>query len=241
MTGSAAKSAEDSVRTFFTDCAARTAAAPDNCPQRVNDFQASNVHWSLVGDPSAGIRFESARQGQGQGLQVVAVGHWLMTVAYDGTYPDGTRHRYDGGAYALALTWDGQKFGAAQSGGFAADPKPLIRPAAATDDVVKAAVAQAFQACAKVTSSGGSPDCPQSHFAYMATNSAWSLNGDPLAGATVGFDEQTGILTVDGSYSMTFSYDSPFSGHQTDVQQGNYKAYVLWDGQKPECLYISAR
>jgi hypothetical protein len=49
-------------------------------------------------------------------------------------------------------------------------------------------------------------DCPQKRSAADPSNVSWQLSGDPLSLATVSFDQESGMVTVQGNFNMTAKY-----------------------------------
>jgi hypothetical protein len=82
-------------------------------------------------------------------------------------------------------------------------------------------------------------DCPQRAPDAGLSNVRWTLNGDPIAGATVTFDPNSGILTVHGNFNMSVSYywlgSHPKSGRSYITA---YDAHLLWDGQNLQVVNI---
>lgn len=240
LTAQANTAAKNAVNAYFTNCAARSSALPSGCPQAAADWTPINVHWTLIGDPSSQMEVDvEANPGSSQASavpQVVAHGHYLMTVVFDGT--GGTKHRFSGGTYALALNWDGSQFAASEAQAFHQPTRPLVRPSV-SDDVVKSAVADAFAACARIKAVSGAPNCPMDFASIdVISNPQWELVGDQLQGANLGFDEATGVLTVTGSYKMKLSYSTESSAANSANSEGNYIAYVVWDGKNATAAYI---
>jgi hypothetical protein len=59
----------------------------------------------------------------------------------------------------------------------------------------------------------------------------WTLGGDPLASATVTFDQKTGAFTVHCSFSMSASYDWLGNAENAPSAYPAYDALLCWDGQ----------
>jgi hypothetical protein len=95
----------------------------------------------------------------------------------------------------------------------------------------KAAVAKALQSCVAATVLRPS-GCPQSYTIDTATSGpAWTLVGEPTAGATVGLND-TSTLQVAGQYLMRLSYGSEVKHRQRNILLGGpYTAALGWDGQ----------
>ena len=231
LTSTASAAIKKSIGDFFATCVAATVASPNGCPQ--SSFESgSGYAWKLVGDPAAtlGLSLDSSNK-------VHAVGHYLMLDTFNGTFPNGVRHRVEGGPYEAVMAWTGssmnidtvsQTFNATQ----------LTAPAGVTAADVSAAVSAAFQACTTAPADG-SPDCPQDDFVFDASNFHWTLKGDPLAGASVSFDADKGFWKVTGNYTFHDSYDESYLGHQESDRSGTYSAYAIYNGTKVVAVYIS--
>jgi hypothetical protein len=106
----------------------------------------------------------------------------------------------------------------------------LQRPAGASDQTAKDIVSKALTQCAGLQLQIP-PDCPQQIIAAGAYNVRWTLSGDPLASATVTFDQKTGVFTVHGSFSMSASYDWLGNAENAPSAYAAYDALLCWDGQ----------
>jgi hypothetical protein len=113
----------------------------------------------------------------------------------------------------------------------------LQRPAGATDQAVKDLVSQGLARCAKSTTAV-TPDCPQELVDYQPYNINWSMSADPLAGATISFDSNTGFITVRGNDTMTASYLTGGIAKSGASFTRSYVAYLLWDGQGVQLVTI---
>jgi hypothetical protein len=71
------------------------------------------------------------------------------------------------------------------------------------------------------------------------SNVSWSLSGDPLSAATVSFDPQSGLYTVQGNFNMTTQYYVQGYPYSRPSYTTTYKAYLLWDGQALRLITIS--
>jgi hypothetical protein len=138
-----------------------------------------------------------------------------------------------GGGYSAVLSQSGSVFNVESLSGSTSAP-PLTRPVAATDSAVLLAVQTALAAC--ITSTQPNPDnCPEGLSVGLASPSTavhWSWDSDPMAGAKVAFDGQTGILSVTGSYAASGAYDQSLLGtasSRTSRSSGTYEAQVIYD------------
>ena len=216
---------------LFAKCAAATVASPVGCPQSSSE-SGTGFTWALVGDPAASVALSVDSSSK-----VHAIGHYLMLDTFGGTFPNGVRHRIESGAYEAVMDWSGSSMNIASVSPVPKAP-PLNPPASVMEVDVKAAVASAFQACTAVPVDG-SPDCPQSDYAFAASDFRWTIKGDPLVGSTVSFDADHGFWKVVGTYTFHDSYDTSSAGHQEHDLTGTYVAYAIYDGAKVVTIYVS--
>ena len=222
------RAASSAVSDFFARCAAATVASPPGCPQSSPDT-GTDFRWVLVGDPSSSLAFSLGASGT-----LRATGHYLMLDSFGGTFPNGVRHRVQGGPFEALLKWEG---GAMKVQRVTTATAPhLTPPSAVSDAALKSTVAEAFRNCVTAPPDGA-PDCPQFDFAPSATNFKWTINGDPLADSTVTYDGDRGVWQVMGNYSFHDSFDLA-SGHEEHDVNGTYFAYVVYDGSKLIPVYI---
>jgi hypothetical protein len=106
----------------------------------------------------------------------------------------------------------------------------LQRPAGASDQTAKDLVSKAFTLCAGLQLQTP-PDCPQRIIAAGVSNVRWTLSGDPLAGATVTFDQKSGVFTVHGQFAMSASYDWLGNAESASSFYPAYDALLCWNGQ----------
>jgi hypothetical protein len=219
------------VKAFFATCAAKTDLRPDGCPQTYDNAFADSVQWQLVGDPTQAMSI-----GFDDKLQPTASSRYQMIVAYREPGVTGTSHDIAAGGYSAVLVL-GQTDLVVASISASNSAPALQRPSSVTDQAVKTVVSKAFGACAQ-SKATAQADCPQQLVRAIADNVRWTLNGDPLASATVTFDTQTGVFKVHGDFSMTASFQ--INGYSTsgDSATITYDAYVLWDGQSLQLVTI---
>jgi hypothetical protein len=156
----------------------------------------------------------------------------------DATYTAGgvSQLAYSSGVAQATMTWSGTEFehvGLAD-GSVAGHLERgvtlpgFVRPAGAVDLAVLGAVHDVFANCTAPTSRTG---CPAGGILDTPTAAQSTLAGDPTTGATVGFDRLTGLLVVNGSYSMTTSDGTTVSGP--------YTALLFFDGLTLQTLSVS--
>lgn len=222
------RAVDKAVADFFAKCAAATVASPQGCPQSSADT-GTDFKWALVGDPSASLTLSINGSGN-----IHATGHYLMLDTFSGTFPNGVRHRVQGGPFEAVIEWNGGTMKVQRV--TAAKAPRLAAPQAVTNPAIKSVVATAFKGCTAAPADGA-PDCPQFDFAPGASNFRWSINGDPLTDTTVTFDSDRGVWQVLGNYSFHDSFDLA-SGRQEHDVNGTYFAYVIYDGSKVVAVYI---
>jgi hypothetical protein len=169
-------------------------------------------------------------------LQPFASGRYQMVIAYQEAGISGTSHDLVAGGYRATLVLAPTDVAVASISASTSAPA-LQRPASVTDQAVRDAVSKAFAKCAQALAMAQA-DCPQLIFRVLADHVRWTLNGDPLASATVSFDSNTGAFRVRGNFSMTASYQISGYAYSGDSATTTYDASVLWDGQALEVVTI---
>jgi hypothetical protein len=226
LTTAGTDKAKVAIKAAFTTCAqASDASVGRGCPQDAGLRQQVSGQWQLIGDPTQDLTV-----GLDQNANIAALGHYQMVFTY------GAQHLPSAGGYvaALVLSPTDVAVGAIDN---THDAIGLQRPAGATDQAIKGLVNQGFARCAKSTTAATS-DCPQEIVDYEPHNISWSMSGDPLAGATISFDSNTGLITVRGSDTMTASYVTAGSAKSDSSFTRSYVAYLLWDGQGLQLVTI---
>jgi len=230
LTAAGQASATSALKAAFARCVAQTSLQPDGCPQSFDDGFATSGTWSLLGDPSQDVVVAFDKQ-----QNLTASGHYQMVLAYQQS--NGTMHAAVAGGFAAELAL-GQSDMTVASLASATDVPSLPRPAAATDDAIKAVVSKAMAACA-ASRSADPPDCPQQFFFPDATILGWTLSGDPLGAATVSFDPADGVFTVHGRFAMTATYELTSNPETESSSTTSYDAVLLWDGQAIQLITIT--
>jgi len=221
------------IKDLFTTCAASSSSTPDGCPQSYDTR--SNMQWQLIGDPVAGLTFGTDKAGQS-----TASGHYLFTFAFP-TSSGATAHGIAGNGYTakLAVTTTDIRVAAIADD----NSVPAVsRPGAASDQAAKDLVQKGFATCAAATDA--SPvDCPQTKLSARnsSKNVHWTLDGDPLAGATTAWDGNLDALMIKGTFGMAIEYDStdPVGGHyrdRSDTKQ--YTAGLIVDSGVLRLIFI---
>jgi hypothetical protein len=238
LTDSGLSSVKAAVEAAFESCAHQTLAnALDTtpCPQTVSHASADRGTWAIVGDPTADmvVSFDGD-------MNATAKGHFQMVFAYqiDSLRPS-PQHEPSGGGYsaALSLTDSGVRVGQISP----ADGLPaVVRPAGAPDQAVEAIVSAAFAKCVTGKSDFVS-DCPQALATADAGSVHWRISGDPLSGATVQFDPNTGLFTLSGTFNMSASYTWLGNPESATSLTSAYAAYLFWDGQALNLVTIDGQ
>ncbi|MDQ6900578.1 MAG: hypothetical protein M3072_13915, partial [Candidatus Dormibacteraeota bacterium] len=218
--------AKAAIKASFQTCAGMTEAAPIGCPQHVDTNATQGLQWQLIGDPTttASVDFDADQH-------LIGSGHFLMTLSYHPPLrPGTTAHDVSGGAYQAHLQIQGSEV-QVTSIDQAGNVPNLSRPTGATDEAAKALVKDAIQKCATATIVNPT-DCPQNTDRDYTNfkNIRWTLNGDPVADATVGWDGEHQVFQVSGHYDMTLDYDELGSHQQTKSSTKLYLAKLIWDG-----------
>jgi len=232
LTPAGQQQARAAITAAFASCAQGASSSPgsgSNCPQDAGLNQSTSGQWRLVGDPTQDLTFGVGQDGNPSGS-----GHYQMVFTYSAF--DGTHQQVSAGGYMAALVLSQSDVAVSSIQGTQSTTS-LQRPAGATDQAAKSAVAQALTQCAKSTADFVA-GCPQQLFDSVPINISWSLTGDPLAGATVSFDPSTGIITVQGPLPMTASYSSGGVAKSRASTTTTYAATLLWDGQALQLVTI---
>ena len=230
LTPAGLASAKVAIKAAFAACAQQTDSIGPNhgCPQDPGLSGSVSGQWSVVGDPTQDLTIALDKD-----QNIIGLGHYQMVFTYQS---HGTQHLPAAGGYAASLIMSSADV-AVSSIANSQDAPGLQRPAGATDQAIKDAVAKGFAQCAKSTVDFLA-DCPQELIDLEVSKISWSESGDPLAGATINFDSSTGLISVSGNDTMTASYLS--IGHPTTRASftRTYTAELLWDGQSLQLVTI---
>ena len=223
LTSAGVDAAKAAIKTGFDACAKSTSFQPPECPQRNDTYFVHSAQWQLVGDPlqDLAISFD-------QDLSPYATGHYQMEIAYQGS-AQGTQHDVSSGGYKAQLLVASTDIAVASISEVQGLPA-LQRPAGASDQTAKDLVSRALQQCA-LQKLQIPPDCPQTIIVAAATNFRWTLRGDPMANATVTFDQQSGVFTVHGAFAMSAAYDWFGNAENEKSFYADYNGLLFWDGQ----------
>ena len=223
LTSAGLDAAKAAIKGAFDACTKATSFSPQGCPQSNDAYFVNSPQWHLVGDPLQDLTISFD-----QDLNPYGTGHYQMEIAYQDAAPR-THHDLSSGGYKtqLLLAAGGVAAGSISD---AQGLPALQRPAGASDQTAKDLVSKALQQCA-TQHLQSPPDCPQNIIGASVTNVRWTLSGDPLANATVVFDQQSGVFTVHGSFVMSASYDWLGIAENDKSFYPNYNGLLLWDGQ----------
>jgi hypothetical protein len=216
--------AKTAIKAAFDACAKSTSFAPNGCPQKNDTYFVNSPQWQVVGDPVQDLTISFD-----QDLKPFGTGHYQMEIAYQGAGSPGTHHDVSSGGYNAQLQLTASDVAVGSIGAVQGLPA-LQRPAAASDQAAKDLVSKALQQCSAQRLQSP-PDCPQQIVAAGVSNVRWTLGGDPLANATVTFDQQSGVFTVHGSLAMSASYDWLGIAETGSSFYPAYNALLFWDGQ----------
>ena len=167
---------------------------------------------------------------------IAAVGHFQMHFAYPEHGVQGIRQVPAGGGYSAALLLDASSLTVGSITKLDGLPA-LQRPAGASDQAAKDLVAKGFAQCAAVSAETVA-NCPQAAPDVIVTNVHWTLNRDPVSGATVTYDGKSGLLTVHGNFSMSVSYTWFGNARNRSSYIAAYDASLFWDGQALQLITI---
>jgi hypothetical protein len=224
LTSAGLAAAKAAIKSAFDACAKSTTFTQNGCPQKYDAYFVSSPQWQLVGDPLQDVTISFD-----QDLNASGTGHYQLEIAYQEAGSPGTHHDISSGGYRANLLIATTSVAVASIS--AADGLPALqRPAGASDQTAKDIVSKALTQCAGLQLQIP-PDCPQQIIAAGAYNVRWTLSGDPMAGATVTFDQKTGVFTVHGSFSMSASYDWLGNAENAPSAYPAYDALLCWDGQ----------
>jgi hypothetical protein len=224
--------AKTAIMAYFATCSHQTGLTPTGCPQSISNAFVSSGQWQLVGDPTQDLSVSF-----GTDLNPVGTGHFEMVFAYQEAGTTGTIHSPSSGAYSAALAPAFSDI-AVTAISLANGVPALQRPAAATDQAAKNLVAKAFATCARGRAASLA-DCPQGLAFPLASNISWKLSGNPLSAATVSFDQNSGLFTVQGNFSMNTTYYVGGYPYTRPSYLSTYMAYLLWDGHALKLITIS--
>jgi hypothetical protein len=234
LTTAGVDKAKAALKSAFATCAQQTSPNADTgaCPQTIGVQLPVSGQWQVFGDPTQDLTISFDKD-----LNVTGVGHYQMVFVYQSPGHAAAQHLPAAGAYSAPLVLAASDLSVASiqpATGIAS----LQRPAAATDQAAKDLVAKAFTQCAAARAQYVA-DCPQQLVEAGPRNVSWSMMGDPIAGAMVAFDANSGLFTVHGNFNMTASYTWFGQPKSMSSLESAYDAYLFWDGQALQLVTIS--
>lgn len=218
------------------DCAQVPVLAPVNCPQSqaASYPGATNVHWSLHGNPSDGARIVYWKN------KFYVAGNAIMQA----TYSDDMGYRrlsIQIVHYRAQLSWRRHRAELLGIQGVSAKPGPTITkhmPNVAWSQI-REAVRSAFAHCAATRSASLPPQCPTDpNLDVLTSNARWRLTANPLLNAQESFDRVSGLIHVTGSYAMSATYSQRMLAKQHYSEAGNYNAIISDDHGQLDVLQI---
>jgi hypothetical protein len=232
LTAAGQIAAAKAVKSAFESCPTAGGSGP-GCPSELLGSGSQSL-LTLIGDPNDGAAVKPDLTGN-----VNVVGHFQMIETIVRSRTDAV-HRPISGGYRIKLTPAGDAFTPGQITLDNSIPS-AARPAGATDQAILDVVRTGLVACAQAALATP-PDCPQTVYADTS-NVQWTLQGDPMAGASVAFDPDADLFKVVGRITLGYSYDSSLLGiglHTDSSAIFPYTAELLWAAEKPLLVTIGS-
>jgi hypothetical protein len=204
----------------IANCSKEAVLEPRGCPQSSSASEASEVHWTVHGDPVDGaeIKFD------GRSFSVYGVA--VMTVRYRRSSADFYKLHIT--PYRASVFQDSGRLGVGsivRKG--EASPNIQKRQATAKWADVKTAVRERFNQCLASKLEPMPPGCPKGAADGDTGDPLRNLESDPLLNATSEFDKLTGITHIRGSYSIHIDTENFFGARVQVTQSGDYDAAVI--------------
>jgi hypothetical protein len=254
----------EAARQQLANCAQATDLSPSNCPQTTHFISGLGstpeaAQWTLTQPLTSAVAVYTPANFATTTPTVDVYGRYAMTVTYaaqgQAIRPTGD---FSGGIAHATMAWDGSSF---QNVAFdrsvlasmlpnGVSVAPFARPNPPTNDQVLGAVTNAMHDCITLRIKPTDPDipnCPQNGYTDgSAASGTWSnANGtDPMDGAILNFDPNTGAFTVSGDFDMNLHYvvsGNPGyynNGPHDEKSSGNYKATVVWNNNALQVVTI---
>ncbi|SCL36077.1 hypothetical protein [Micromonospora aurantiaca (nom. illeg.)] len=219
-------------------CAKAPVLQPQNCPQRVGGWwagDATNVTWRIHGVPGDGAVIHY----NGEEGRFHVLGTAVMTASYETASGPDLKLRVV--EFWARVEWTAGKAKLAELRNYDDTPRPAIekRNPQVPDELALSLVKTAFEECVKTRKSELPPECPDINSGAGSGKVSWKLNGDPSINAKPRFEPSTGLIHVDGNYSVTASYSQLFLGATSQPASGRYDAILSVDDGKPQVLRIN--
>lgn len=230
--GATDKAVRAAVSQKLQQCAKAVVIKPENCPQSVSGDYASDIQWSLVGDPIDGAmlawhddRFHV------RGAAVMAVEYKVSTVPMMWVEVVG---------YQAEVLWRERRPALEKIYAMNAASIGSIRkrdPTVSADQITSA-VRNAFDNCIASTVSPMPPECPARSASPSARQVTWNLGGDPLLNTRQTFDPVSGLIHVIGSYAATARYQDINYARWSAPVSGSYDALIISDSNGLRVLQV---
>ncbi len=223
-------SAKAIVTSAFRTCTTTSSLSLDtSCPRndpQIFDGPDDVVTWTLAADPAATMTLIPRAA---QSRVFTFGGHYVMHAAF--AFETTAGHRTIGGAWLADLTWNGAAFTSGDTPLLDGSKIVQLLPQpAVTSPAALQLVRNAIRACAALRVLNA-PDCPLHLEGTSGSQVSWRVDGNPLAGATVKPDRNSGLVSVDGALSATVSYLDDFTGEITVVSfDASYVATIEGGG-----------
>ncbi|MCZ7424160.1 hypothetical protein O7607_00305 [Micromonospora sp. WMMA1949] len=219
-------------------CAKALVLQPQNCPQQVKDWAASDattVTWRIHGVPGDGAVIHY----NGEEGRFHVLGTAVMTASYVTASGPALKLRVI--QFWARVEWAAGKAKLAELRNYDDTPRPVTekRNPQVPDELALSLVKAAFERCVKTKKSRLPPECPDTYSGAGSSRVSWKLNGDPSINAKPRFEPSTGLIHVEGDYSVTASYSQLFFGATSEPASGRYDAVLSVDDGKPQVLRIS--
>ncbi|MEU8180276.1 hypothetical protein AB0B86_05795 [Micromonospora sp. NPDC049047] len=219
-------------------CAKALVLQPQNCPQQVKDWWAGDVttvRWRIHGVPGDGAVIHY----NGEEGRFHVLGTAVMTVSYENASGPDLKLRVI--EFWARVEWVAGKAKLAELRNYDDTPRPAVekRNPQVSDELTLSLVKAAFENCVKTRKAQLPPECPDKYSGAGSGKVSWRLNGDPTINAKPRFEPSTGLIHVDGDYSITASYSRLLLGPTSEPASGKYDAVLSVDEGKPQVLRIN--
>ncbi|MEU9828564.1 hypothetical protein [Micromonospora chersina] len=219
-------------------CAKAVVLQPQNCPQQVKEWgagDANTVTWRIHGVPGDGAVIHY----NGEEGRFHVLGTAIMTASYETASGPDLKLRVI--EFWARVEWVAGKAKLAELKNYDETPRPAMekRNPQVPDELALSLVKAAFERCVRTRKSQLPPECPDTYSGAGSSKVSWKLNGDPSINAKPRFEPSTGLIHVDGNYSVTASYSQLFLGATSKPASGRYDAILSVDDGKPQVLRIN--
>ncbi|TCB94434.1 hypothetical protein E0H26_21145 [Micromonospora zingiberis] len=220
-------------------CAKALVLQPQNCPQHVKDWgagDATTVTWRIHGVPGDGAVIHY----NGEEGRFHVLGTAVMTASYETASGPNLKLRVI--QFWARVEWAAGEAKLAELRHYDDTPRPAVEKSnpQIPHDLALSLVKAAFAKCVKTRKPQLPPECPETYSGAGSGRVSWKLNGDPSINAKPRFEPSTGLIRVDGNYSMTASYSRLFFGATSEPASGRYDAILSVDDGKARVLRINA-